>query len=174
MPVSIACHGDRGARRTERAAAHLRGKAAWPSAQRGGVPLADAHLAEHERRFSPSAHGPPARRACREADWPRAFGQSRSPLLQLSSLLLTKAARAPLLKQASRSCFLKPLAFVRAALVAAKAARAATTTRLCQSRPPLLKPPAGDAHGHGPYPITNSERTLLSAWLKQGRDWLML
>jgi hypothetical protein len=32
----------------------------------------------------------------------------------------------------------------------------------------------GDAHGHGPYPITNSERTLLSAWLKQGRDWLML
>jgi hypothetical protein len=34
--------------------------------------------------------------------------------------------------------------------------------------------PVGDAHGHGPYPITNSERTLLSAWLKQGRDWLML
>ena len=33
---------------------------------------------------------------------------------------------------------------------------------------------AGDAHGHGPYPITNGERTLLSAWLKQGRDWLML
>jgi hypothetical protein len=32
----------------------------------------------------------------------------------------------------------------------------------------------GDAHGHGPYPITNGERTLLSAWLKQGRDWLML
>jgi hypothetical protein len=32
----------------------------------------------------------------------------------------------------------------------------------------------GDAHGHGPCPITNSERTLLSAWLKQGRDWLML
>jgi hypothetical protein len=32
----------------------------------------------------------------------------------------------------------------------------------------------GDAHGHGPYPITNCERTLLSAWLKQGRDWLML
>jgi hypothetical protein len=34
--------------------------------------------------------------------------------------------------------------------------------------------PLGDAHGHGPYPITNGERTLLSAWLKQGRDWLML
>jgi hypothetical protein len=33
---------------------------------------------------------------------------------------------------------------------------------------------AGDAHGHGPYPITNGERTLLSAWLKQGRGWLML
>jgi hypothetical protein len=32
----------------------------------------------------------------------------------------------------------------------------------------------GDAHGYGPYPITNGERTLLSAWLKQGRDWLML
>ena len=32
----------------------------------------------------------------------------------------------------------------------------------------------GGAHGHGPYPITNGERTLLSAWLKQGRDWLML
>ena len=32
----------------------------------------------------------------------------------------------------------------------------------------------GDAHGHGPYPITNGERVLLSAWLKQGRDWLML
>jgi hypothetical protein len=32
----------------------------------------------------------------------------------------------------------------------------------------------GDAHGHGPYPITNGERTLLSAWLKQGRGWLML
>jgi hypothetical protein len=32
----------------------------------------------------------------------------------------------------------------------------------------------GDAHGHGPYPIANGERTLLSAWLKQGRDWLML
>jgi hypothetical protein len=32
----------------------------------------------------------------------------------------------------------------------------------------------GDTHGHGPYPITNGERTLLSAWLKQGRDWLML
>jgi hypothetical protein len=32
----------------------------------------------------------------------------------------------------------------------------------------------GDAHGHGPYPITNGERTLLSAWLKQGRDWLTL
>ena len=34
--------------------------------------------------------------------------------------------------------------------------------------------PGGDAHGHGPYPITNGERALLSAWLKQGRDWLML
>ena len=32
----------------------------------------------------------------------------------------------------------------------------------------------GDAHGHGPCPITNGERTLLSAWLKHGRDWLML
>jgi hypothetical protein len=32
----------------------------------------------------------------------------------------------------------------------------------------------GDAHGHGPYPIANGERALLSAWLKQGRDWLML
>jgi hypothetical protein len=31
-------------------------------------------------------------------------------------------------------------------------------------------PAAGDAHGHGPYPITNGERTLLSAWLEQGRD----
>jgi hypothetical protein len=34
--------------------------------------------------------------------------------------------------------------------------------------------PLGDAHGHGPYLITNGERILLSAWLKQGRDWLML
>jgi hypothetical protein len=32
----------------------------------------------------------------------------------------------------------------------------------------------GDAHGYGPYPITNGERTLLSAWLKQGRGWLTL
>jgi hypothetical protein len=32
----------------------------------------------------------------------------------------------------------------------------------------------GGAHGHGPRPITNGERTLLSAWLKQGHDWLML
>jgi hypothetical protein len=32
--------------------------------------------------------------------------------------------------------------------------------------------PSGDAHGHGPYPIINGERTLLSAWLKQGRGWL--
>jgi hypothetical protein len=39
-------------------------------------------------------------------------------------------------------------------------------------RVPVLE--AGDAHGHGPYPITNGERTLVSAWLKQGRDWLML
>jgi hypothetical protein len=37
-----------------------------------------------------------------------------------------------------------------------------------------LRGGSGDAHGHGPYPITNGERTLLSAWLKQGRDWLML
>ena len=35
-------------------------------------------------------------------------------------------------------------------------------------------PLSRDAHGHGPYPITNGERALLSAWLKQGRDWLML
>jgi hypothetical protein len=40
--------------------------------------------------------------------------------------------------------------------------------------PPPKVSPFGDAHGHGPYPITNGERTLLSAWLKQGRDWLML
>ena len=33
---------------------------------------------------------------------------------------------------------------------------------------------AGDAHGHGPPCITFYERTLLSAWQKQGRDWLML
>ena len=39
---------------------------------------------------------------------------------------------------------------------------------------PMTSGPVGDAHGHGPYPITNSDRTLLSAWLKQGRDWLML
>jgi hypothetical protein len=32
----------------------------------------------------------------------------------------------------------------------------------------------GDAHGHGPPCVTSGERTLLSAWLKQGRDWLML
>jgi hypothetical protein len=35
-------------------------------------------------------------------------------------------------------------------------------------------PAMRDAHGHRPYPITNGERKLLSAWLKQGRDWLML
>ena len=30
-------------------------------------------------------------------------------------------------------------------------------------------PYSGGAHGHGPHPITNGERTLLSAWLlKQG------
>jgi hypothetical protein len=34
--------------------------------------------------------------------------------------------------------------------------------------------PPGDAHGHGPHPIANDERALLSAWLKQGRGWLML
>jgi hypothetical protein len=39
---------------------------------------------------------------------------------------------------------------------------------------PSSKPGAGDAHGHGPYPIANGERALLSAWLKQGSDWLML
>jgi hypothetical protein len=33
---------------------------------------------------------------------------------------------------------------------------------------------AGDAHGHGPSPITFYERALLSAWQKQGYDWLML
>ena len=32
----------------------------------------------------------------------------------------------------------------------------------------------GAAHGHGPPCVTSGERTLLSAWLKQGRDWLML
>ena len=32
----------------------------------------------------------------------------------------------------------------------------------------------GGAHGHGPPCVTSGERTLLSAWLKQGRDWLML
>jgi hypothetical protein len=33
----------------------------------------------------------------------------------------------------------------------------------------------GDAtHGHGPLAIAPGERILLSAWLKQGRDWLML
>jgi hypothetical protein len=32
----------------------------------------------------------------------------------------------------------------------------------------------GDAHGHGPPCVTSGERTLLSARLKQGRDWLML
>jgi hypothetical protein len=45
--------------------------------------------------------------------------------------------------------------------------------------PPLAFPARflstpGDARGHGPYPITNGERILLSAWLKQGRDWLTL
>jgi hypothetical protein len=31
---------------------------------------------------------------------------------------------------------------------------------------------AGAAHGHGPPCVTSGERTLLSAWLKQGREAL--
>ena len=31
-----------------------------------------------------------------------------------------------------------------------------------------------DAHGRSTPWVTQYERTLLSAWLKQGRDWLML
>jgi hypothetical protein len=33
---------------------------------------------------------------------------------------------------------------------------------------------SGDAHGHGPPCVASGERRLLSAWLKQGRGWLML
>jgi hypothetical protein len=31
-----------------------------------------------------------------------------------------------------------------------------------------------NGHGHGPLAIAPGERALLSAWLKQRRDWLML
>jgi hypothetical protein len=31
-----------------------------------------------------------------------------------------------------------------------------------------------DAHGHGPLAIAPGGRRLLSAWLKQGHDWLIL
>jgi hypothetical protein len=31
----------------------------------------------------------------------------------------------------------------------------------------------GGAHGHGSLAVIRGERALLSAWLEQGRDWLM-
>jgi hypothetical protein len=33
---------------------------------------------------------------------------------------------------------------------------------------------AGDAHGHSAPWVRQDERALLSAWQKQGRDWLVL
>ena len=95
----------------------LRGQGNRWALRAGGVSVGDAHPAKNERRFPPSARGLPARCAGRQAGRPRAFGQSRS-LASVAAFFAAaagKTARVPLSKQASRSCFLKPLAFVRAA-----------------------------------------------------------
>ena len=94
------------------------GESGFP--QRGGASVGDAHPAKNERRFPPpSARGLPARRACRQAGRQAARLWVKSLASVAAFFAAAKAARAPLSKQTSRSHFLKPLAFVRAARVVA-------------------------------------------------------